>query len=128
MARRYADGRSTYAPSMLNEMTRQALSFGVELQKPHFARDGMGRSFDNLSPEDVAAAEEDMPRGHMQAIKETEARTAALVSALAESVKLQSHYATILNAYDGGKRMSFASEQEWIDRLNSLQTKEGGAA
>ena len=30
--------------------------------------------------------------------------------------------------YDGGKRMAFSSEEEWIERLNSLQTKEGGEA
>jgi hypothetical protein len=37
--------------------------------------------------------------------------------ALDESVKLQSHYAGILNDYDGGKRVQFANREEWIDRL-----------
>ena len=37
--------------------------------------------------------------------------------ALAESLKLQSHYASLLNAYDGGKRMEFATPEDWIKRL-----------
>jgi len=37
--------------------------------------------------------------------------------ALTESVKLQSHYAELLNMFDGGSRMSFASSEEWIQRL-----------
>lgn len=37
--------------------------------------------------------------------------------ALNESLKLQSHYAALLNAYDGGKRREFTSSEEWIARL-----------
>lgn len=40
-----------------------------------------------------------------------------LRSALAESVKLQSHYAGTLNTYDGGHRIEFSDSQEWLDRL-----------
>lgn len=40
--------------------------------------------------------------------------------ALAESVKLQSHYAGLLNMYDGGQRMEFASADAWIARLDSF--------
>lgn len=36
---------------------------------------------------------------------------------LEESVKLQSHYAGLLNAYDGGKRMQFIDSDAWITRL-----------
>lgn len=36
--------------------------------------------------------------------------------ALGESVKLQSHYAALLNAHDGGKRMTFTPET-WLERL-----------
>jgi hypothetical protein len=39
------------------------------------------------------------------------------LAALEESVKLQSHYASLLNQYDGGERMRFATAHEWIDRL-----------
>jgi hypothetical protein len=40
--------------------------------------------------------------------------------ALEESVKLQSHYAALLNDYDGGKRLTFASADEWIARLEKI--------
>lgn len=40
--------------------------------------------------------------------------------ALEESVTLQSHYAWLLNSYDGGKRIQFACAQEWLDRLAAL--------
>jgi hypothetical protein len=43
-----------------------------------------------------------------------------LKMALVESVKLQSHYATLLNQYDGGQRMIFKSAREWLERLRSI--------
>lgn len=52
MARRYADGRSTYAPVTFNECTRKLLKRGIKLNKPDkvlFATDGMGRNYDRLS-------------------------------------------------------------------------------
>lgn len=36
-----------------------------------------------------------------------------LESALRESLKLQSHYATLLNQYDGGKRIVFEDAEAW---------------
>ena len=42
--------------------------------------------------------------------------------ALEQSVKLQSHYAVLLNGYDGGKRKQFKTAQEWIDRLRFIAT------
>jgi hypothetical protein len=43
--------------------------------------------------------------------------TERLRVALEESVKLQSHYASLLNQYDGGQRMTFASADEWLARV-----------
>jgi len=40
-----------------------------------------------------------------------------LYVALRESVKLQSHYAGLLNGYDGGKRRPFSTPEAWIARL-----------
>ena len=48
------------------------------------------------------------------------AENARLKEALEKSIKLQSHYAKLLNAYDGGKRIVF-SYQEWLDRLSHLE-------
>jgi len=41
----------------------------------------------------------------------------ALRYALEESLKLQRHYARLLNAYDGGQRREFANADEWIERI-----------
>ena len=37
--------------------------------------------------------------------------------ALAESVKLQAHYAKLINMHDGGERAIFPTSEEWIARL-----------
>lgn len=39
---------------------------------------------------------------------------------LIELVKLQAHYATLLNMHDGGERHAFASAAEWMARLREL--------
>lgn len=58
MARRYADGRMTYATSMFNNHTRRLLELGVELNPTGddtiWARDGMGRAYDGLSEQEAA--------------------------------------------------------------------------
>lgn len=40
--------------------------------------------------------------------------------ALEESVKLQTHYASLLNGYDGGKRIEFPTATSWLQRLRTL--------
>jgi len=50
-----------------------------------------------------------------------------LRAALEASVKLQSHYAGLLNQYDGGQRLQFSSSEEWLERLAALaQIQEAG--
>lgn len=44
-----------------------------------------------------------------------------LRNALSESVKLQSHYAELLNNYDGGERMTFKNIDEWLTNLAHKQ-------
>ena len=46
-----------------------------------------------------------------------------LMVALEESVILQSHYAKLLNQYDGGERISFLSPEAWITRLRECSQK-----
>jgi hypothetical protein len=53
-------------------------------------------------------------------------RIKELETALRESVKLQSHYAGLLNMHDGGSRMTFASPEAWIERLRVVKKKIGG--
>jgi hypothetical protein len=78
MARRYADGRCSYAPGMFNGRVRDLLAAGLQLGQPLFARDGMGRAFDGLTEEEVAAAEEDMPRMHTKVFEIAEDRMNAV--------------------------------------------------
>lgn len=40
--------------------------------------------------------------------------------ALKESLLLQTHYASLLNQYDGGNRMSFYTVDQWLDRLREV--------
>ena len=44
-------------------------------------------------------------------------RIQKLETALQKSVELQSHYAELLNAYDGGQRLQFENGDAWIVRL-----------
>lgn len=41
--------------------------------------------------------------------------------ALQESVKLQAHYAELLNMHDGGHRLIFLTPEEWLARLRQLE-------
>lgn len=45
----------------------------------------------------------------------------ALAMALEESVRLQSHYARLLNNFDGGYRHEFKDAQEWLGRLAEIK-------
>lgn len=42
-------------------------------------------------------------------------------SALVQSVELQSHYASLLNGYDGGNRTIFDGPRSWIKRLRECR-------
>lgn len=44
-----------------------------------------------------------------------------LRKALEQSVKLQSHYAGLLNMRDGGTRMIFKDADDWMARLDRLE-------
>ena len=82
MARRYADGRQSYAPGLFNEHTREAIRLGVELNPTAdgtvWARDGDGRACDHLT--DVEA-EMGPPPGKFRPVRD-EAIT--LLRAIAE--------------------------------------------
>src|SRR5690606_23462388 len=58
MARRYVDGRTSYATRLFNDHTRAMVALGVELNRTSdgtiWARDGMGRAYDGLSEEEAA--------------------------------------------------------------------------
>lgn len=62
MARRYADGRRSYATCLFNDLTRILLHQGIDLNPTAdgtiWARDGMGREFDKLTDEEAAMGKE----------------------------------------------------------------------
>lgn len=43
-----------------------------------------------------------------------------LTVALRESLKLQTHYAKLLNMHDGGQRIGFESVEDWLKRLEEV--------
>lgn len=54
MARRYADGRNTYATGLVNYAVRSLLNMGIKLNDTDdiiWARDGGGRRYDGLTDE-----------------------------------------------------------------------------
>lgn len=59
MARRYADGRASYATSMYNSAMKRAIENGVFDGVPYiegpWALDRMGRAYDGLTDEEAAA-------------------------------------------------------------------------
>jgi hypothetical protein len=59
-------------------------------------------------------------------IEHLESQLEQLQAALEKSVKLQSHYAELLNVYDGGRRLQFADAQAWLERLSLLDSKQTG--
>ncbi len=70
------------------------------------------------------------PRARSAAAELLAMRKAAplMVHALDESVKLQAHYATLLNQHDGGEREVFASTEAWMARLDEVARRTGGRA
>jgi len=48
------------------------------------------------------------------------AQVAELTDALNQLASLAGHYAGLLNQYDGGRRIQFASGAQWVDRLRTL--------
>jgi hypothetical protein len=46
-----------------------------------------------------------------------------LRDALEKSIQLQSHYAELLNFMDGGKRLTFRTADEWVERLRVINDK-----
>jgi len=57
----------------------------------------------------------DTPEECMEYVKKLE-------EALEASVKLQSHYAELLNMYDAGTRLTFKNSEEWMMRLKELNS------
>lgn len=62
-------------------------------------------------------AERQRADGNFASYERVKEKYSQVTHALAESVKLQSHYAGLLNQYDGGQRIEFKDAEEWLARL-----------
>ena len=74
----------------------------------------------NCAEETLCGAIRNLQQAHLSEKGNAEAAEAEidrLRQALKESVKLQSHYADLLNMHDGGQRIRFADADAWIRRL-----------
>ena len=72
--------------------------------------------------DDAGALAHDCTRWH-PALVAVIAERDRLRVALEALVPLQTHYADLLNQYDGGQRTAFASADEWLARLDELAAK-----
>lgn len=63
-----------------------------------------------------------MAKSYLEEVEADQERNRHLKIALEESLELQSHYAELLNMYDGGLRRGFKTIDEWIDRLKVTGT------
>lgn len=76
-ARRYVDGRMTIATQSFNLYTRDLIDDGVPLNDcdgTFFARDGMGRAYDNLTDEEATSREGLKLEADLEMLREVEGR------------------------------------------------------
>jgi len=111
--------RDMYSEIVPNEKTRTALS-GM-----------LGREFWDIASETIWDAVEveieqlQAENEHLcESVKAMDVLTEQIVElqeSLDESIKFQTHYAELLNMYDGGKRIIFKNSEQWIKRLQALK-------
>jgi hypothetical protein len=78
---------------------------------------------DHLITREISKLLEEARRDELNALAQLSTMASEVIrykTALEESVKLQNHYAGLLNMSDGGQRMQFPSTDSWIERLESL--------
>jgi len=125
MARRYCDGRMSYAPSSFNALVRKLRKADVKLSDPLFARDGMGRDYDHLTDDEAAAAQEDMPRGHAALETEWMQRTADLHAQIARLREVLGRLIRSAQEVSEGKSSTFKARN---GRVMSIETDDGERA
>lgn len=80
---------------------------------------------DSDTEEHVVISDVEFKRLHAE-IERLRGQNEQVWKALTESVKLQTHYAGILNQYDGGVRIQFFSTEAWLERLRALEQNGDG--
>jgi hypothetical protein len=110
---------------LLEESERQMVLLALaklSLEKPGWlhAIEELGLKMDNRTAQGKPEMLSEFRNIHAEgeAVSETLRRLLRIaVPALAASVKLQSHYASLLNMHDGGERITFSDLTDWIGRL-----------
>jgi hypothetical protein len=80
------------------------------------------------SPIRQAALDSDPPQAKPDGPLAEALQSEMLLESLEQSVRLQSHYAMLLNMHDGGTRLQFANAAEWAARLKLLKREPKGAS
>ena len=111
----------THAVS-IDEEQRQLVLLALAtlaLERPGFdyALTNIALLIDNHRPDGAA----EMYEGFKALNADRHAKERETMEALGESVKLQAHYAKLLNMHDGGERIAFDSAEQWIARLRELR-------
>ncbi len=83
------------------------------------------RDLDAMADDIDAAPLVEALRKFLHHHREREIEHTRLRYALEQSLKLQAHYATLLNQYDGGKRLAFTEVDAWLRRLKETTYEPG---
>ncbi len=89
-------------------MGDQVAAMSQELREVKAERDSLQVRFDSM---DNVCTEQ------RKRAERAEADVDRMTHGLDELVKLQAHYAKLLNEFDGGERIAFTSADEWLKRL-----------
>lgn len=73
--------------------------------------------FDSICIEDTPLGSYESSHSHICDVDEL----LQVLIALEESLKLQTHYAKLLNMHDGGKRIGFETVDAWLERLEEVK-------
>lgn len=107
------------AEGVINDL-RQSFASVTVLRKLLEADEALGRAIwlhHVVEGREEFGPSEEEKKNNPEVAKEDE-----VWKALEESVKLQSHYAHLLNMHDGGLRNTFENSEEWIARLRETPT------
>lgn len=118
-------------PDVWKRLTGNLVRIGSRMAGPSPVRYGVFLSSDAADVKDAANSIERLRakvrslyttlKAVGQKMADMERNEEALNHALEESLKLQSHYARLLNMHDGGERRQFDTPREWMDRISEVE-------
>lgn len=90
----------------------------IEAIKARMRERGLRLGYTNAELDEKLPKWNDAAADYADAVmKQFNGRHPRVLKALERSLEVQSHYARLLNDYDGGERMTFNSAEAWIERL-----------